>query len=568
MNVGEFLVTQGKITKETWSAVDQALPAGADDTEWASALIAGGHCDETTILQARAEWHGYALWTAIPDDVLAPDLVTKLPVDWARQHCLLPIRSDGHPAAVTDDPGRDRAIDDLELLLGEELKLVLAPRQIVLQAIDRCYLNRESGTGALLATLPAGKQDASEQTGTASTNDLLRMADNAPVAQLVNWILLDAMKSNASDIHIEPYQNHLRLRFRVDGILYERPPPPKQLEAALVSRLKVMAHLDIAEKRMPQDGAARVRVGEREVDIRTSTAPVTDGERLVLRILNRASTLLPLAALGLPNPLLERLRTLCHEPFGVIWVTGPTGSGKTTTLYAALQEVNTRELNVITIEDPVEYQLPTISQMGVNPKIGLTFARGLRNILRQDPDVILVGETRDLETAEIVVRSSLTGHLVFSTLHTNDAAGVAVRLQDMGIAHYLVAASLRGALAQRLVRRLCPHCRRAAAPTPTQRELLGPLAKRLDHVTGYVPGECDACTGGYKGRLGLFEILEVDGEIQDLIRTGGGLHTLRQTARARGMRTLLDDGLDKVAAGETSLEEVLRVVGHHTHEHV
>ncbi len=562
MQLGEILVEQGTLTADRLAQLIQQHETEGGATELSDWLMEQGLCTEMEVLKALAAQFNTVVLPHITEDHLDSSLVRRLPVDWARSRHMLPIRLKDRIAAVTSDPTQIQHQDTLGLLLGEELITALAPMEEINRAIEWCYYNREDETGEFLRTLEPAPADM-DRLGDTGGDDLLRMADNAPVTQLINLILLDAMKSGASDIHIEPYQKSLRLRFRIDGILYAKDPPPKHLEAALVSRLKVMAHLDIAEKRMPQDGTARVRIGEREIDIRTSTVPVADGERIVLRLLNRESTLLPLAELGIAPAMLARVRTLLAEPFGVIWVTGPTGSGKTTTLYAALQELDTKQLNVITIEDPVEYQLPTISQIGIKPKIGLTFARGLRHILRQDPDVILVGETRDQETAEIVVRSSLTGHLVFSTLHTNDAISAAVRLIDMGIEPYLVAAATRAAMAQRLVRQLCPHCRRPAELTEDLRAALGDRAERLEATSLWSasPG-CDACSGGYRGRIGLFELVELDGDLQDIIREGANLQSLRRAAAERGMATLLDDGLDKVAEGKTSLDEVLRVVGH------
>ncbi len=561
MLLGDILVEQGKIAAEDMArALRRKEEEGGPGRlgEW---LVSQGLCSEMDVLEALGRQCNAVVLREITEEHLDSNLINRLPVDWARNRSMLPIRHGGRVAVAMADPNQMEHQDTLALLLGEELITVLAPTREINRGIEWCYYHKKDGAGEFLRTLEPAPEEVQQE---AASDDLLRMADNAPVTQLINLILLDAMKSGASDIHIEPYQKSLRMRFRVDGILYEKSPPPKHLEAALVSRLKVMAHLDIAEKRMPQDGTARVRVGEREMDIRTSTVPIADGERIVLRLLNRESTLLPLGDLGMAPAMLERFRALLTEPFGVIWVTGPTGSGKTTTLYAALRELNTAQLNVITIEDPVEYQLPTISQIAIKPKIGLTFARGLRHILRQDPDVILVGETRDQETAEIVVRSSLTGHLVFSTLHTNDAISAAMRLIDMGIEPYLVAAATRAALAQRLVRQLCPHCRQPVPLSDDMRVALGERAARLDKATLWGPAGCDACSGGYRGRIGLFELIEFDGELQDIVREGANLRTLRTAAAKSKTNTLLDDGLDKVSDGRTSVEEVLRVVGHGT----
>jgi general secretion pathway protein E len=322
-----------------------------------------------------------------------------------------------------------------------------------------------------------------------------------------------------------------------------------------------MGRLDIAERRLPQDGMARVRVGEREIDIRISTIPVAEGERIVLRLLNRESALLSLPDLGMPAEVLLAFRALLKSAQGVILITGPTGSGKTTTLYAALRELDTAHFNILTIEDPIEYQLPGIGQIQVKPKIGLSFAHGLRHILRQDPDIILVGETRDLETAEILVRASLTGHLVFSTLHTNDAASAVIRLADMGIEPYLLSASIRAALAQRLVRLLCPRCKQPASLTAEEMVTLGGYAERIDRSKLFGPKGCAACLGGYRGRTGIYEFLIVTDPIQEAIRAGAGDQPLRALAREGGMRLMIEDGIGKINAGLTSVPEVLRALG-------
>jgi general secretion pathway protein E len=560
MRLADILVENGSISAATAA---EALREKSAETALSDWLVQRQLCSETDLLQAWGQQLNLPVVATISDELLDSTLVANLPVDWARTRCLLPIRLDGKVVVVTANPDRLQDQDDLALLLGFELGSALSTTDEIRRAIERCYYRKESGTGEFLKSLESASAETEPQS---TSEDLLRVSDSAPVSQLINMLLLDAMKIDASDVHIEPYQKVLRIRFRIDGILYERAPPPKHMEAALVSRLKVMAHLDIAEKRMPQDGTARVRVGEREIDIRVSTVPVADGERLVLRLLNREATLLPLADLGLAPAMQQRFRALLKEPFGVVWVTGPTGSGKTTTLYAALQELDTQHLNVITIEDPVEYQLPTISQIGVKPKIGLTFARGLRHILRQDPDVILVGETRDAETAEIVVRSSLTGHLVFSTLHTNDAISAPLRLMDMGIEAYLVAAATRAVMAQRLVRKLCPHCRQEIPMTGESARQLGSRAAAWRDRPVWAARGCDRCTAGYKGRIGIFELIEWNGALQDLVREGANLRQLRDAVK--GIGTLLDDGLEKSAAGETSVEEVLRVVGQADDAHV
>jgi general secretion pathway protein E len=514
--------------------------------------------DELHELRQRAEDFGLAWLIEVGDELLDPDLLKGLPVEWARTHALLPIRWRGEVCLLVSDPADLGRLDDVALLIGTDLRPVLAPRAIIAESIERCYVSRRDTADDFLRGMEAAP---SVRPAESRSDDLLKMSEEAPVSQLVNLILLEAVKGRASDIHIEPFEDRLRVRFRVDGILYEQSAPPRHLEPALVSRIKVMARVDIAEKRLPQDGMARVRVGEREIDIRVSTIPVAEGERVVLRLLNRDSSLLPLTDLGMPERMLAGFQGVLHEAHGLILVCGPTGSGKTTTLYAAIRQLDTRGRNVLTIEDPVEYQLPDIGQMQVKPKIGLTFARGLRHILRQDPDVILVGETRDNETAEIAVRASLTGHLVLTTLHTNDAPSAVIRMMDMGVESYLLAGALRAALAQRLVRRLCPQCRTPVTASAAMTAPFGSGADRLIGKTVYGSAQCPACLEGYRGRVGIFELLLVDEAMQGLIRDGVSSPQAMRAADSGRQPTLLDDALDKVLAGATSLAEVAFALG-------
>ena len=498
----------------------------------------------------------------IEEEWLDPALIEAVPVDWVRRHVVVPFRWQGRVAIAGADPAALQAFEDLALLLGVEAVWTTAPAAEIQRAIDRCYFQRAGRPDA--AAAQAGQ--AAAVTGTEAplrreADDLLAGSADAPVAHYVNTILLEAVKQGASDIHIEPFADTLAVRYRVDGLLYSQPHPPRHLEHALTARLKVMAKLDLAEKRLPQDGVARVRVGAREIDVRVSSVPVAEGERIVLRLLHRESTRYSLHELGMPPAMLERFRDILREPHGIVLVTGPTGSGKTTTLYAALRELDTAHLNVLTIEDPIEYQLPNIGQMQVHPKIGLTFARGLRHILRQDPDVVLVGETRDLETAEIVVRASLTGHLVFTTLHTNDALGAVTRMVDMGIPPYLLASAARALLAQRLVRRLCPRCRREVRLAAGDAALLGQPGLAGRPVWEAAPEGCPECLGGYKGRTGIHELLTVTPAIAEAIRVNLPPGELRRLAVAAGFHDMLDDGADKILAGVTTAAEVLRSAG-------
>lgn len=560
MRLGDILVRRGRASAEAIEAA-WARQSGAG-RRIGEALIAEGVVAERDVLEALAEQHALAWMPQIPDDALDPALVARLPVEWARRQTLLPVRC-GHAVRVLmDDPAKTAEAEELALLLGAPVEPALAPREAILQAIERCYVRRADSPDALIREMAeAPPPTASGPSAAAGAEDLLRMAEGAPVSRLVNAILLEAVRENASDIHLEPFEDHLRVRCRIDGLLYDRPAPPKHLEAPLVSRLKVMARLDIAEKRLPQDGMARVRVGASEIDVRVSTVPVAEGERLVLRLLRRDAALLPLSELGMSERVIAAFRRLLALPQGIVLVTGPTGSGKTTTLYAALRELDTARLNVMTIEDPIEYQLPSISQIQVNPRIELTFARCLRHVLRQDPDVILVGETRDLETAEIAVRASLTGHLVFTTLHTNDAASAALRLVDMGVPAYLLADALRGVLAQRLVRRLCPHCRAEAVLTEADLAPWGAAARGLAGRRHYRARGCDRCREGYSGRVGVFELIALTPDVAEAIRAGARPEPLRAAAAAAGFPTLVEDGLARVLEGATSLAELARVIG-------
>ncbi len=512
-------------------------------------------------LRRQAAEYGLPLVTDLSDAHLDPTLVVNLPVEWARTNLMLPIRMEGRLCVLTSDATRLKEQHYLAILLGQGVEPVLAPREVVQKSIERCYYRKHDSPTEFLRDLDRDVEGIAPS-GPGSPEDLLSVAENAPVTQLINLILLEAVKKGASDIHFEPFEDRLRIRYRIDGILYEQTAPPKTLESLVVSRLKVMAKLDIAERRLPQDGMARVRVGEREIDLRVSTIPVAEGERVVLRLLDRDASLLPLTALGMNAATLASMERLLATPHGMIIVCGPTGSGKTTTLYAALARLDASRRNILTIEDPVEYRIPHIGQMQVKPKIGLTFSVGLRHILRQDPDVILVGEIRDRETADIAIRAGLTGHLVLTTLHTNDAPGAVLRLIDIGVENYLVAACLRAALAQRLVRRLCTACRHPIRLPAEQLAAWGHRATRLASASFYQAVGCEACLGGYRGRVGLFELLTVGPEEQAFIRSTppDGI-SLRRFADTRGMRSLLDDGLDKVLDGTTDLAEVQAVLG-------
>ncbi|HVO90790.1 MAG TPA: type II secretion system ATPase GspE, partial [Casimicrobiaceae bacterium] len=391
------------------------------------------------------------------------------------------------------------------------------------------------------------------------SEDLLEGAAQAPVIRTINALLLQALRERASDLHFEPYEGRSVVRFRIDGVLRDVIEPPRGLHGALVSRLKIMASLDIAEKRLPQDGRITLKLGDKQVDVRVSTLPTGAGERVVLRLLDKDSAQLDLASLGMSEPTLAAIDRLIREPHGIVLVTGPTGSGKTTTLYAALSRLPRGTNNMMTVEDPIEYALDGVAQTQVSPRIDLTFARTLRAILRQDPDVIMIGEIRDLETAQIAVQASLTGHLVLATLHTNDAASAVTRLADMGVEPYLLASSLLGVLAQRLVRTLCPACAVAASPTQGEAKLLASLGLPAHTHVYSAPGCAECNASGYRGRTGVYELLEIDGSLRSLIHDGAGEHALRDAALRSGMKSLRADGARWIANGRTSLAELVRV---------
>lgn len=515
--------------------------------------------EDARLRQLAAEY-GVDYLESVSDDILDPALIAKLPVEWARSHSLLPVRIDGEPCVLTSDPDSVEKQQDLSLLVGEDLRPVFVPGKLIASSIERSYYRKEDTPEGFIQDLDA--ESDGPRTSAPNTNDLLQVADKAPVAQLMNLILLEAVKKRASDIHVEPFESKLRVRYRIDGILYDQTSPPKHLEDSLVSRLKVMARMDIAEKRLPQDGMARVRVGERAIDVRVSTVPVAEGERVVLRLLDRESALLPLSVLGMSDTVLPGFDAMLRAHNGMIIVSGPTGSGKTTTLYAALGRMDSTRKNIMTIEDPIEYQLPDIGQIQVKPKIGLTFAIGLRHILRQDPDIVLVGETRDVETAEIALRASLTGHLVFTTLHTNDAPSAIPRLVDMGVAPYLLASCLRGVLAQRLVRRLCPSCRIEVDSANFDIEVLGPEGSELEGKRSFGPVGCDQCLEGYSGRVGLFELLIVDRVQQALIRNREcDSESIRAAGIRNGMISMTADSVAKAISGATSIAEIIGATG-------
>lgn len=506
------------------------------------------------LARALATQSGLPLLETIPPETSLADLDSKLSLAYLKDLRVFPLgRQEGALRVAVADPYDSRPLNDLAILFGERIVSAVVPGDEILRAINRDFERRSDGAKEMVEEIAAGENDSRAP----EPEDLLDVSDEAPVIRFVNSLITQGYKERASDIHIEPFETELIVRYRIDGILYEALRPPHKSHAAIVSRIKIMAALNIAEKRLPQDGRFRVRIAGKDVDVRVSTLPTAFGERVVLRLLDHGTQVLQLEDIGLEADLLHQLDVMIRKSHGIFLVTGPTGSGKTTTLYAALTRLNNREKNIITVEDPIEYQLPGVGQIQVNAKIDLTFANGLRSILRQDPDIIMVGEIRDAETAEIAVQSALTGHMVFSTLHTNDAAGALTRLVEMGIEPFLAASSIVGIVAQRLVRKICPHCRESYRPSPN---LLADAGLPADGALFYRGRGCERCLGlGYRGRSGIYELLPVDEETRELLLARKDAATIKNAAQRKGMKSLRDAGLAKAATGETTLEEVLRV---------
>jgi len=515
------------------------------------------------LLQALAQQLGLPWLPQLTPALIDTSLVTRVPISFARRYRVLPVRmEEGRVLVATPDPLETAALDDLRLLLGAPIAPAVTPASTVLACLNQVY--DQAAVGPTAAEQVIEEATAAENLDRLAheleePTDLLDATDEAPIIRLVNSVLFQAVKQRASDIHCESYEKGLVIRYRIDGVLYPVLTPPKRMQASIIARLKIMAGLNIAEKRLPQDGRFGIRTAGKDVDLRVSVLPTSHGERVVLRLLEKENKLLNLAEMGLAPEKLTVVQQLIHLSHGIILVTGPTGSGKTTTLYAALSAINAPDKNIITVEDPVEYQLAGISQMQVNPKINLTFATGLRSILRQDPDVIMIGEIRDMETAEIAIHASLTGHLVFSTLHTNDAAGAVTRLIDMGIEPFLVASSVVAIAAQRLVRQLCPSCKKPYRPSSEELTKLG-VAGTGDPVKLYRGMGCAACADtGYRGRTAIYEVLLVDDEIRRLVVAKADASVIKQAAVSKGMATLREEAAAKVLAGITTTEEAMRI---------
>jgi general secretion pathway protein E/type IV pilus assembly protein PilB len=523
-------------------------------------LDASGLLTPAEILKVLANQLGMEFVRLDPQDIEA-EAVHAVPAEVVRRYRVMPIsKMENTLVVAVGDPLDIETGDSLRYVLKTGVECVVALQDEIDSAIKQFYGEDESLSAIWSdATMPAGAVPGSETRELGSDASEIT-DDDAPVIKLVSLIIMKAFKDRASDIHIEPFERKLRVRYRIDGVLQEVPPPPKKLQSPVIQRIKLMAGMSIAEKRIPQDGRIQINVGGRDLDLRVSTVPSVHGESIVMRILDKEGLKLGLPQLGFLSDDQATFEQLIHLSDGILLVTGPTGSGKTTTLYGCLHEINRPDRKIITVEDPVEYQLPGINQVHVRADIGLNFSAALRSILRQAPNIIMIGEIRDLETAEIAVNASLTGHLVFSTLHTNDAPSAISRLIDIGVKPFLVASSLRGVMAQRLVRKICDKCREPAEISDRERRLLGPLLEQMERATLQRGRGCEDCSHtGYRGRMGIFEIFVINDEVQRMIYENVPAVELRAKARELGMRTLREDGLRKVVAGRTTLDEIFRV---------
>jgi type IV pilus assembly protein PilB len=523
-----------------------------------------GLVNDDQVLKALGEQLGMKV-VRLGDLAIPPEAIEMVNETMAQACKVVPISVSKKDKTVTvamAEPQNPATIDSLRSFLGVEVKGVIATEKEVLAAIERAYAGHQESIQDVVKQIELDKNLSKFVNRNENTIDLEaieEMAEAAPVRKLLNMVLLLAIKDKASDIHFEPFEEEYKMRYRVDGVLYELVPPPRHLSPAIASRIKVMSNLDIAERRLPQDGRIELAIGGNSVDIRVSTLPTMFGESVVLRILDRTVVQLDLNKIGMPADILVRWREVVHKPNGIVLVTGPTSSGKTTTLYATLNELNSIEDKIITTEEPVEYDIDGLIQIPVNPDIGVTFAACLRSILRQDPDKILVGEIRDLETCEIAVQASLTGHIVFSTLHTNDAPSAVIRLRDMGLPTFLITATTEAVLAQRLVRRLCNNCRTEYSPSPEIAMELGMTPEEASTKKFYYGRGCDRCNNtGYKGRMGIFELVIMNDTLRDMITSEASLDDFREACRKYGMRTLRESGLEAIHSGQTSVEDVIR----------
>ena len=523
-------------------------------------LLEKNYITPAQLAQAFAQRASLPYLEKVTDGMADLSILAKIPLKFLRDNTIIPLMIEGQLTIITANPNNFQPLDEINMLLGGSAHYAVSTPKVIIDAINRYY--PLEGSKQMIAAFEKEEDLGPEEVdfGAIEEKDIMTMASEAPIIKLVNNILFQAAKRGASDIHIEPFEKELDVRYRIDGVLYSVMTPPKRIQGALVSRIKIMANINIAEKRMPQGGRIDLKVAGRPIDIRVSVLPVVFGERVVMRLLDKSRSFGALKELGFSERDYKLIETNIHKPNGIIYITGPTGSGKTSTLYCILGELNKPDVNIITVEDPVEYQMAGVGQVQVRDKIGLTFAIALREILRQDPDIIMIGETRDFETAQIAVQAALTGHLVFSTLHTNNAPASITRLIDMGIEPFLIASSVIMIMAQRLVRKLCAHCKKAYSPSLDLLESIGLSQKSAHGITFYQAVGCEECNQtGYKGRLAVFELMSMTPGIAKLTMERSDASVLRKQAVADGMLLLIDDGIRKIKEGLTTIEEVLSV---------
>lgn len=544
--LGEILIEQGEITP---LQLDDALKEQKTTGEkLGDILIRKGYVSSALINKAMGIRAGISTFD-LSNYIISPEVVKLVPLEFALKYKVMPVFVVNNILTVAMTDGTNVfLIDELSQITGCGVEPVLADESQIRAAQDQHY-----GGGRTIQEIASGIDRSSLQQGE-------KLGEEAPIVKLVNMLIAEAVTASASDIHVEPEEKLVNVRYRIDGILHKHTMLPKDLQQAVLSRFKIMSNLDIAEKRIPQDGRILMKLNNKDIDFRVSTCPTVHGENIVLRILDKSSITLGLEQLGFSREELDMFEEVIIQPYGIILVTGPTGSGKTTTLYSALKKINKEDVNIMTVEDPVEYQFPQIRQVHVNIKAGLTFASALRSFLRQDPDVIMVGEIRDLETAEIAVQAALTGHLVLSTLHTNDAPSAFTRLVEMGVEPFLVSSSILGVLAQRLVRKICAKCKEKKPPSPALLKTLG-LENKADSEVLFFRGRgCNLCNNsGYKGRVGIYELLKISPQIQELVLRKASADMIREVAKEQGLKTLRDAAIEKLIAGVTTPEEVLRV---------
>lgn len=554
-SIGQLLVDNGFLNDgELKNAQKEAAQSRVSFEQY---IVENNLVKGDALAQLFSEQLNIPYFETIADDVTDAETLAKVPLKFLRQHGVMPLKEKGQLLLATADPTDFQPLDELMLLYGENIPLIVSTRKVIIDGLNHYYPLETSEE--MIDDLEEESDMGELSFGDIDEKDILNAANDAPIIKLVNYILVQADKRGASDIHISPQEKDIRVRYRIDGVMKTVMTPPKRVQGALASRIKIMSNLNIAEKRLPQDGRIEIKISDKAIDIRVSVLPVKFGENIVMRLLDKERGFTDLEKMGFCERDMKMINDIVGNPNGIILVTGPTGSGKTTTLYSILDRLNTPDVNIVTVEDPVEYQLAGISQVQVHEKVGLTFAASLRSILRQDPDIVMIGETRDAETAQIAVQAALTGHLVLSTLHTNSAPASITRLIDMGVEPFLISSSVIGVIAQRLVRRLCNECKESYHPTQELLTTLG-IKAQASTITFYKAIGCAECEDlGYRGRVPLFEVMKMTEDISRLTMERSSTTVMRQQAHKDGMQLLVTDGINKVQQGLTSIDEVLSV---------